>query len=55
VDVAGTNAAGPDDRRALDRFLVLRTIVATLVVGAGVTIVGLTDEFFAVAPLYTVF
>jgi len=54
VDVAGTNAAGPDDRRALDRFLVLRTIVASLVVGAGVTIVGLTDETFAVKPFYTV-
>lgn len=50
----GTNAAGPDDRRALDKFLILRTIVASLVVGAGVTIVGLTDETFAVTPLYTV-
>ena len=54
MDVAGTNAADPDDRRALDRFLVLRTIVASLVVGAGVTIVGFTDEAFAVGPLYTV-
>ena len=54
MDVAGTNAADPNDRRALDRFLVLRTIVASLVVGAGVTIVGFTDEAFAVGPLYTV-
>ncbi len=54
MDVAGANAADPNDRRALDRFLVLRTIVASLVVGAGVTIVGFTDETFAVRPLYTV-
>jgi two-component system sensor histidine kinase PilS (NtrC family) len=41
-----------DPRRALDRFLLLRTIVACLVVGAGVTIVALTDETFNAEPLY---
>jgi two-component system, NtrC family, sensor histidine kinase PilS len=54
VDAAEANAADPNGRRALDKFLVLRTIVASLVVGAGVTIVGFTDETFAVRPLYTV-
>ncbi|HEX6791988.1 MAG TPA: ATP-binding protein [Candidatus Krumholzibacteria bacterium] len=43
---------GNDPRRALDRFLLLRTIVACLVVGAGVTIVALTDEAFNARPLY---
>jgi two-component system sensor histidine kinase PilS (NtrC family) len=42
------------DPRAFERFLVLRTIVAALIVGAGVTIVELTDELTRVAPLYTV-
>jgi two-component system sensor histidine kinase PilS (NtrC family) len=41
-----------DPRRALDRFLLLRTIVACLVVGAGVTIVALTEDTFNAAPLY---
>ncbi len=41
------------DPRAFERFLVLRTIVAALIVGAGVTIVELTDEFTRVGPLYT--
>jgi two-component system, NtrC family, sensor histidine kinase PilS len=41
-----------DERRDLDRFLVLRAIVAALVVGAGVTIVELTTDAFAVGPLY---
>jgi len=47
-------ATGGDGRRGLDRFLVLRTIVATLVVGAGVAIVGFTDEVRDVRPLYAV-
>ena len=41
-----------DPRRALDRFLLLRTIVACLVVGAGVTIVALTENTFNAKPLY---
>ena len=41
------------DPRAFERFLVLRTIVAALIVGAGVTIVELTDELTRVGPLYT--
>ena len=45
-------ANAKDPRRALDRFLLLRTIVACLVVGAGVTIVALTDEAFNAKPLY---
>lgn len=40
------------DPRAFERFLVLRTIVAALIVGAGVTIVELTDELTRVGPLY---
>jgi two-component system sensor histidine kinase PilS (NtrC family) len=40
------------ERREFDRFLVLRAIVAALVVGAGVTIVELTTDAFAVGPLY---
>jgi len=46
------DAGAKDPRRALDRFLLLRTIVACLVVGAGVTIVALTEDTFNVAPLY---
>ncbi len=42
----------PANPRAFERFLVLRTIVAALIVGAGVTIVELTDELTRVAPLY---
>ncbi|HET6347870.1 MAG TPA: ATP-binding protein [Candidatus Krumholzibacteria bacterium] len=45
-------AVAKDPRRALDRFLLLRTIVACLVVGAGVTIVALTEEAFNAEPLY---
>jgi two-component system sensor histidine kinase PilS (NtrC family) len=45
-------ANAKDPRRALDRFLLLRTIVACLVVGAGVTIVALTDDAFNAKPLY---
>jgi two-component system sensor histidine kinase PilS (NtrC family) len=45
-------ADAKDPRRALDRFLLLRTIVACLVVGAGVTIVALTDDTFNAQPLY---
>lgn len=45
-------AVAKDPRRALDRFLLLRTIVACLVVGAGVTIVALTDDAFDARPLY---
>jgi two-component system sensor histidine kinase PilS (NtrC family) len=41
-----------DPRHALDRFLLLRTIVACLVVGAGVTIVALTENTFNAEPLY---
>lgn len=40
------------DRREFDRFLILRAIIAALVVGAGVTIVELTTDVFAVGPLY---
>jgi PAS domain-containing protein len=40
-------------RSEFERFLVLRTIVAALVVGAGVTIVELTDDLIRVGPLYT--
>ncbi|HEU4929520.1 MAG TPA: ATP-binding protein [Candidatus Krumholzibacteria bacterium] len=40
------------DPREFERFLVLRSIVAALIVGAGVTIVELTDELTRVAPLY---
>ncbi len=40
------------DPREFERFLVLRTIVAALIVGAGVTIVELTDELTQVGPLY---
>ena len=46
------NAGAKDPRRALDRFLLLRTIVACLVVGAGVTIVALTEDSFNAEPLY---
>jgi two-component system sensor histidine kinase PilS (NtrC family) len=53
VDVVRTPAAPGNGRRALDRFLLLRTIVACLVVGAGVTIVALTSEAFNAKPLYT--
>jgi two-component system sensor histidine kinase PilS (NtrC family) len=45
-------ADAKDPRRALDRFLLLRTIVACLVVGAGITIVALTDDAFNAKPLY---
>lgn len=41
------------DPREFERFLILRTIVAALIVGAGVTIVELTDELIRVGPLYT--
>ncbi|HET6463525.1 MAG TPA: ATP-binding protein [Candidatus Krumholzibacteria bacterium] len=47
-----SNAGAKDPRRALDRFLLLRTIVACLVVGAGVTIVALTETSFDAKPLY---
>lgn len=40
------------DPREFERFLILRTIVAALVVGAGLTIVELTDELIRVDPLY---
>lgn len=40
------------DPRAFERFLVLRTIVAAMIVGAGITIVQLTDELTQVGPLY---
>jgi two-component system sensor histidine kinase PilS (NtrC family) len=53
VDVVRTNAVPRDARYALDRFLLLRTIVACLVVGAGVTIVAFSDEAFNARPLYT--
>jgi two-component system sensor histidine kinase PilS (NtrC family) len=46
------DAGAKDPRRALDRFLLLRTIVACLVVGAGVTIVALTEDSFNAEPLY---
>ena len=46
------DAGAKDPRRALDRFLLLRTIVACLVVGAGVTIVALTEDSFNATPLY---
>lgn len=46
------DAGAKDPRRALDRFLLLRTIVACLVVGAGVTIVALTEDTFNAKPLY---
>lgn len=52
VDAVRPVAVAKDPRRALDRFLLLRTIVACLVVGAGVTIVALTDESFDAQPLY---
>jgi two-component system sensor histidine kinase PilS (NtrC family) len=45
-------AAVAIERREFDRFLVLRAIIAALVVGAGVTIVELTSDAFAVGPLY---
>jgi two-component system sensor histidine kinase PilS (NtrC family) len=47
-----TGGDAKDPRRALDRFLLLRTIVACLVVGAGVTIVALTEHAFDAKPLY---
>jgi two-component system sensor histidine kinase PilS (NtrC family) len=50
--VVNPNAGAKDPRRALDRFLLLRTIVACLVVGAGVTIVALTEDAFNAEPLY---
>ncbi len=50
--VVHPNAGAKDPRRALDRFLLLRTIVACLVVGAGVTIVALTETSFDAKPLY---
>jgi len=50
--VATHEAAAAIERREFDRFLVLRAIIATLVVGAGVTIVELTTDAFAVGPLY---
>jgi len=50
--VVHPNAGAKDPRRALDRFLLLRTIVACLVVGAGVTIVALTENTFDAKPLY---
>jgi len=50
--VVNPNAGAKDPRRALDRFLLLRTIVACLVVGAGVTIVALTENTFDAKPLY---
>jgi two-component system sensor histidine kinase PilS (NtrC family) len=53
VDVVRTNAVPREARRALDRFLLLRTIVACLVVGAGVTIVAFSDQAFNARPLYT--
>lgn len=50
VESSGNDVAS--ERRAFERFLILRTIVAALVVGAGVTIVELTSEAFDVGPLY---
>lgn len=41
------------ERSALDWFLVLRVIVATLVVGAGIMIIQLTNDGFNVRPLYS--
>lgn len=49
---ARPEAGAKDPRRALDKFLLLRTIVACLVVGAGVTIVALTEDAFNAKPLY---
>ncbi|HXV14695.1 MAG TPA: hypothetical protein VEC56_10875 [Candidatus Krumholzibacteria bacterium] len=40
------------DPQEFERFLVLRSIVTALIVGAGVTIVELTDELTRVGPLY---
>ncbi|HEU4363920.1 MAG TPA: ATP-binding protein [Candidatus Krumholzibacteria bacterium] len=50
--VRTTVSAAAGERREFDRFLVLRAIIAALVVGAGVTIVELTSDAFAVGPLY---
>jgi two-component system sensor histidine kinase PilS (NtrC family) len=50
--VATHESATAIERRDFDRFLVLRAIIAALVVGAGVTIVELTSDAFAVGPLY---
>ncbi len=53
VDALRTmETAASDDRPDFNRFLVLRTIVAALVVGAGVTIFELTSDHFEVGPLY---
>lgn len=40
------------EREIIYRFLVLRMIVATFVVGAGMMIIQMTSEFFPVRPLY---
>ncbi len=40
------------ERETIYRFLVLRMIVATFVIGAGVTITQVTNESFPVRPLY---
>ena len=40
------------DREIIYRFLVLRMIVATLVVGAGMMIIQVTNQSFPVRPLY---
>ena len=50
--MATQESATAVERRDFDRFLVLRAIIAALVVGAGVTIVELTSDAFAVGPLY---
>jgi two-component system sensor histidine kinase PilS (NtrC family) len=47
--VAGVSAG---EREIIYRFLVLRMIVATFVVGAGMMIIQVTNESFPVRPLY---
>ncbi len=48
--LAGGTSAGYS--RTIEKFLLLRMIISTLVVGAGVMIVQLTDKGFPVRPLY---
>lgn len=46
------NGGSAGERGTIYRFLVLRMIVATFVVGAGIMIIQVTNETFPVRPLY---